>query len=85
MAQYSTQKPDMRILWGRNGEESPFLSLKMVEVAGVEPACRHSTKQTSTCLFRLYCLSSLSRADEQAGITTIPLNLVPDPETLPGT
>ncbi|MGF0038519.1 hypothetical protein [Victivallis vadensis] len=31
MAQYSTQKPDVRTSWGRNGEKSPFLSLKMVE------------------------------------------------------
>ena len=66
MAQYSTQKPDMRTLWGRNGEESPFLSLKMVEPRGVEPLSCDVIVTISTCLFRLCCFSSSGFADRQA-------------------
>ena len=60
-----------------------FPERKMVEVAGVEPACRLSPVRTSTCLFHLCCLSSSAKADEQAWIQTIlSCNLTSNRKTL---
>ena len=47
------------------------LEKKMVEVAGVEPACRRGPMRTSTCLFHLCFFSSFAEADEQAWLQTI--------------